>query len=491
MLVNWDNYPNYPTGGIYTWVKGLIDSMTEYDFLVANILTSPNVNEKYHVPNHVVKVIDMPMYGCYRYDEFYKDMNQKILLKILKTKDKVIKNQFIPLYKIFLTNILSEKCDILLVSDILYKIHEFFLEYDLKKCLEHPLVWKIFLDILNRDELYKHMSLNIAPSLLQIIQRILQIISIDIPKVDLIHCSQAWIPALVALVTKKKWNCPIIVTEHGVAARNLSLYYMTIFPDESSNNYLKLFSINISKIIFTTADIITPVCNANAVWEEILGANRSKIRVIYNGVDTNKFKPVKLSGEEYATRSYKKPTVVYIGRIEPLKDIANLIQSIHYIRNSIPDIQCLIYGSSDDFEYSFKLIEIIKALGLEKNVLFMGKTNQPEKIYNLGEVVVLSSIAEGFPFTVIEAMACGKAVVSTDVGGVREVLEGCGLLVRSRHPIELANSIIYLMKNTTIRTEMEDAALKRIRQFFTIELCIDRYKKLYEEIIEKQKLNRI
>jgi hypothetical protein len=133
MMVNWDNYPNIPTGGVYVWENDLIEAMKDYDFIIANFVSNPNVKEKYAVPPHVVKVINMPMWGCYRYQEFYKDRgDQNLFLKILRTKNKVIKNQFLPLYNKLLNNLISEKCDYSIVIDTIYDLHNLFLKYDSK-----------------------------------------------------------------------------------------------------------------------------------------------------------------------------------------------------------------------------------------------------------------------------------------------------------------------------------------------------------------------
>lgn len=113
----------------------------------------------------------------------------------------------------------------------------------------------------------------------------------------------------------------------------------------------------------------------------------------------------------------------------------------------------------------------------------MGGTKEPEKAYSAGDIVAISSIMEGFPFTVIEAMACGKAVVASDVGGVREALGDCGLLVRSRRPRELAKGIVRLLQDKELRQKFEKDSLIKINTEFTLEKCVQKFRDEYANVI--------
>jgi glycosyltransferase involved in cell wall biosynthesis len=472
LLVNWDCYPNCASGGVYTWTKILIDNMKSWQFIVVNQLSNPNCNGKYSVPSNVIKVIEMPIFGSNRYEEFYDD-GKSVIKKILCTTDKEIKQKFVPLYQEFIDTILSDDCNPNHLAKIIFKLHKFLITHDSKKCFEHRLTWQIFLKKILDDSLYSQMTLKEALTAFQLVQRNMQILSIEIPPVDIIHCSLAWIPSFIAVFVKMENNCPVIITEHGVAFRELLLYYNGYMHDEPSKIFWKVFSRNVVKTIYSIADIITPVCHANATWEQILGADPTKIKVIHNGVDTQRFKPLQ-------NQTPKQPTVVCVARIDVFKDIVCLIQAIKYVKESIPDIQCLIYGGSTDLEYSYRCIDTVANLHLKDTIKFMGGTKEPEKAYNSADVVVMSSITEGFPFAVIEAMACGKAIIASDVGGVREALQGCGILVRSRRPHELANSIVMLLNDKHMRTKFGIAAAKKVSDEFTLEQSINKFQKQYE-----------
>ena len=475
LLINWDCYPNLAYGGVYTWVKNLIDNMSDYEFIVVNELSNPNSNGKYVIASNVTKVIEVPIFGTFRYEEFC-DRNEFLLSRIIRTTEKVIKEQFIPLYKEFLIAVLSERCEPKRIADLVIKLHDFLRIYDPKKCLEHTLTWEIFVDYLNKDPIYNRMMLKEVLTAFQVIQKHIHLLSIEIPKVDIIHSALAWIPALIAVYAKKESNCSLIVTEHGVAFRDMLLYYNGYIYDDASRIFWKVFSNNIVRTMYSIADVIAPVCHSNRIWEESLGADKDKIKVIYNGINTSKFRPIDIQRED------KRPTIVCVSRIDILKDVACLIQAIKQVKMEIPEIQCLIYGGSIDLDYALKCLSMVKELQLEDSIKFMGLTKEPEKAFNSADVIAFSGISEGFPFTIIEAMACGKAIVASDVGGVGEALEGCGLLVRSRQPYDLAKGIVRLLKDKNLRRQYEVAAVKKVHDEFKLEKCVDRYRKEYEEL---------
>lgn len=476
LLINWDNYPNSSSGGVYAWAKQIVDNLSDTEFLVMNILSNPNVSGSYSIPKNVSKMMEVPLYGCQRYEEFCS--TSRFMQKVRGTDERFIRNQFLPLFGRFVIELISDTCNYGQMAKLVYQMHQLLAGHDVKKCVEHPLSFSTFTTSLSRDDLYRTIQMKEAVDLFQFIQRILQILSVDLPEVDLVHSSNAWIPALAGICAKAKYGCPMIATEHGVAFKDLLLYHQLFIHNEAYNILWKVLSSNIIKTIYQTSDIVAPVCEANATAAQMLDTSQAKIRVIYNGVDNEKFRPMeRRSGAS-------RPTIVFVGRIELLKDVLSLIQSISYVKQSIPNVLCLIYGSSTDVEYANTCLQMVRDLKLQDNVKFMGATKNPEQAYNAGDVVVLSSIREGFPYTVVEAMSCGKVVVSTDVGGVKEALENYGILVRSRHPYELASAMVRLLADEKTRKAMESAAIEQVNTKFTIQRAIDQYRNLYTELLD-------
>jgi polysaccharide biosynthesis protein PelF len=477
LMINWDSYPNISSGGIYSWEKALIDNMPDYEFIIFNLLSNSNANGKFTVPDQVKHVITIPLFGSNRYQEFY-DEKKSLLAKILRTRENLIENQFILLFRDFLVNAFSSSGEPIKLANSIFNIHKLMTKYDIKKCLEHPKTWDTFVQILLEDPLYKNITIRDAATIFQAIQRNMQLITVNIPRCDLVHCSLAWFPSFIAICAKMRYGCSIIVTEHGVAFRELLLNNSIIFYADAISIFWKVFSANIIKVIYSMADRIAPVCYFNKEWEEKLNADKLKIKIIYNGIDVSKFKPMSIKKEQH------RATVVYVGRITLVKGVVKLIQSIKYVKEAIPDILCLIYGTSTEIDLSNKCIQMVKELGLENNIQFMGGTKEPEKAYNLADIVVNFSAMEGFPFSVIEAMACGKVVVATDVGGVKEALEDCGLLLKSSsHPSEFANAIVKVLTDHKLRCKLEASALRRVKELFTIEKMLEQYRTEYWDLI--------
>ncbi|MDE1853681.1 MAG: GT4 family glycosyltransferase PelF [Thaumarchaeota archaeon] len=483
MLVNWDNYPNVASGGVYTWAKVLVDSLVDWDFVVFNQLSNANANAKYSVGSNVREVLEVPLFGTQRIEEFYYG-STPMIDKVGRSSQEVIENTFIPAFENFMTCLLADDGKPEEFIRMMMQMRRVLMLNDTKKLLEHERTWEAFMDHLRRDQLYRWMSIKEALVAFGLIQRGLQILSLEVPEVDLIQTSLAWWPSLIGVAAKQEQGVPMVVTEHGVAYRELMLYYNSLLYDEPSKLFWKVFSRNLVEVVYHSADKVAPVCKANAVWEEALGVPRQKIHVVYNGIDTSRFKPMEV-------KRPAGPTVVSVARVDPFKDTTTLIYAISGMRRKIPDVKCVLYGDGNSLEYSKRCLKAVREQGLEDCFTFAGGTKEPEKAYNVGDVVVFSSITEGFPFSVIEAMACGKAVVATEAGGVPEALEGCGVMVKSRDPATLADAVIKLLTDKELRETYAARALARAREKFSLATMVGEYRSIYSELTEPGRIRRM
>jgi glycosyltransferase involved in cell wall biosynthesis len=123
--------------------------------------------------------------------------------------------------------------------------------------------------------------------------------------------------------------------------------------------------------------------------------------------------------------------------------------------------------------------ELAGELGLGDAVTFEGRVQDSRMAFAAGQVAVLSSISEGFPYTVIEAMACGRPCVATDVGGVTEALGTTGLVVPPRRPDELARACLVLLRDVDLRRRLGSAARARVLELFTLDRALGEYREIY------------
>ncbi|NVK85823.1 MAG: glycosyltransferase, partial [Cytophagia bacterium] len=189
------------------------------------------------------------------------------------------------------------------------------------------------------------------------------------------------------------------------------------------------------------------------------------------------------------------PTVVAAARIFELKDVLTMIRSCAVVREKIPNVQYLVYGDKNAVpEYTKKCEDLIKELKLENNFFLKGFHSEPHLIFSEGDISILTSISEGFPFTVLESMSCGVPVVATDVGGVAEAIDAVsGFVCKPRDPKAIGERVIQLLTDQELRESMSRKGRQRVIDNFTLDIFIDAYERVYEEVYtgHKQKLKEL
>jgi glycosyltransferase involved in cell wall biosynthesis len=179
-----------------------------------------------------------------------------------------------------------------------------------------------------------------------------------------------------------------------------------------------------------------------------------------------------------------EPTVVWVGRIDPLKDLHTLIRAFELVRARVPAARLRLAGPVPPTgrEYADSCHKLVAQLGLYDAVTFVGPVSSSREAYATGNVVALSSISEGMPYTVIEAMMCGRATVSTDVGGVAETVGEAGLVVPPGDPAAFADACVELLRDPVRRTCLARAARERALAHFTLDQMLAAYDHLYVDV---------
>lgn len=206
---------------------------------------------------------------------------------------------------------------------------------------------------------------------------------------------------------------------------------------------------------------------------------KDKIIVIPVGVDTEKFKPMDKEEvrEEYGFKKSEK-IILYVGRLEKEKRLDLLIESFKEVKNKIEDAKLVLVGDGREKE---KLEKIVKELDL-RGITFLGVVNHDKlpRIMNCADVFVLISCYEGMPTVVLESLACGIPVVSTDVGDVHKVVKngGTGYLIDEENLDDISTMIISILKGNN--TFKEDCV--NIAQMYSWDKISKRIIEVYDEI---------
>lgn len=215
----------------------------------------------------------------------------------------------------------------------------------------------------------------------------------------------------------------------------------------------------------------------------------AKTTVLCNPVDSKEFFPgekLKEYMQEFNIRESDK-VIGTVGNISPQKGYEYFLVAAKTIKEAFPNSKFLIVGEKVGTreKYFQKLQGLVTAFDLRDDVVFAGFRSDVPRILNLLDVFVLSSINEGTPNSILEAMSCGKPVVATRVGGVSELVidQETGILIRPKDTQSLANEVINLLNNPDRAKEMGIKGRERVVEFFDIDKCVEKTKKIYHEII--------
>ncbi|MCX6813775.1 MAG: glycosyltransferase, partial [Candidatus Azambacteria bacterium] len=206
--------------------------------------------------------------------------------------------------------------------------------------------------------------------------------------------------------------------------------------------------------------------------------------VISNGVDTGEFKKTdtKIFFDKFKL-STKDKKIFYVGRLHPEKSIETLIKSVPHIMKRQPDAHVYIAGFGHQ---DIKLKELTAKLNLAKNVTFLGKISEEDKImaYNACDVFVLPSLAELEGMAVLEAMSCGKPIIvaNSENSASTYFVDQNGFLFEPQNEKDLANKIIDVLSDENALNRMGKISFQKSRQY-DINESVSKLENLYYSIL--------
>lgn len=265
-------------------------------------------------------------------------------------------------------------------------------------------------------------------------------------------------------------------------SKNIASCHNNLSNHYASAIHLKRIMCPLIKKFYPYADRIVAV--SQGVADDLIQnfhINPNKIRVIYNPIVNA---DLILKAQEDIQHSWFEnndaPIILGVGRLTKQKDFPTLIRAFSLILQQIP-AKLIILGEGED---RGRLEYLIKELKLENDVSLLGFVENPYAYMQRSDVFVLSSRWEGFGNVLVEAMACGCPVVSTNCpSGPAEILGNgeYGILVPVGDVEKMAKSIIKILTNKELREELSNKALKRAKEFH-VEKAVEKYLQIFSEV---------
>lgn len=219
------------------------------------------------------------------------------------------------------------------------------------------------------------------------------------------------------------------------------------------------------------------------------GGDRSKSRVLYNGVDINVFRPQPTDNGRRKELSIPEgaKVVTHIGRIDPNKGQHIVAYAAADVIKSIPYAHFLLVGDVNATKfnsYRKQLMRILKEKGLLERVVLAGRQDNIHEIINLSDVIVLPSAYEAHPAAICEASSCGKPVVASRVGGLSEMVKDgeTGYLIPPQDVEALADSLIRILSDEVSATNMGMAGRRYMLERFDIDKSTYELAWIYEDL---------
>ncbi|MFC7882675.1 GT4 family glycosyltransferase PelF [Streptomyces sp. NPDC057376] len=461
-LLTEGTYP-HSHGGVSVWCDQLVTGMPDLDFDVVAVTGTGREPLVWDVPAHVGRVVSVPMWGAAPQGRAPRGRRAGRLAAD---------------YERFVTALLDPRAEHGF-APALYRLARAAADGALSPFLRGDRAISVLTAVWNRPGLpvrEARPTLHDAVTATALLEHALRPLAAPYPEQGVAHAVSGGVAVLPGLAGLERHGVPLLLTEHGVYLRERYLGYRTAPYRWPVKALLLGFFRLLAEETYRRAALITPGNRYNRLWEEQGGAAPQSIRTVYNGVDPAAFPP---AGPEPA-----RPVLSWAGRVDPIKDLETLIRAFALVRAELPDARLRLFGGTPrgGEAYRERCEALAAELGHGDAVAFEGRVEDIKDAYAAGNVVMLSSISEGFPFTLIEAMSCGRATVSTDVGGVREAVGGAGLVVPPRDPAAMAAAALELLRDAGRRRAMGEAARLRVIEQFTLRQTIDTFRSIYLEL---------
>jgi teichuronic acid biosynthesis glycosyltransferase TuaC len=290
---------------------------------------------------------------------------------------------------------------------------------------------------------------------------------------EIMHAHRATPDGFMGLMLRDRFGLPLLVSLRG--------------SDINVRPFLNKGSYRMTKKVISEADRIAAVSEALRAKAETIGSPKLEISVLYNGCDIDKFafdSVVRSSIRKKLGIPGQSLVFIFVGHIIRKKGVFDLVQAFGSFNRKQLDSYLVILGDGKEKKI---LVREISKNEMHRKILIVG-TRRHDEIpawLSMADILVLPSMSEGLPNVILEAMACERAVISTTVGGIPEVIEDgkSGILVAPKNHIALAEAMEKLARDRELRHKVGNAGRAIVIEKFSQDKNIRMLLRLYESML--------
>ncbi len=288
-------------------------------------------------------------------------------------------------------------------------------------------------------------------------------------KLDLLHVHYAVPHAICAYLAKQMVgeDLKIVTTLHGTD--------ITVLGHDPSLSELIKFGIEKS-------DSVTAVSRSLIEQTKVLLGTEKDIDCVYNFIDEGVYKRKHNLDlrKEYGIKSDDK-VLIHVSNFRSVKRVPDVVKTFHKVREQLP-AKLLLIGDGPELTVACRMS---KDLGLQDDVLILGKQENIAELFSISDVKLLLSEKESFGLVLLEAMACGVPVIGTNIGGIPEVIdEGVtGYICEIGNIDQIASKTLKILQNDELRTRMSRNAVKHVHQNFHSKMILNDYLEVYAKTL--------
>ena len=296
---------------------------------------------------------------------------------------------------------------------------------------------------------------------------------------DLVHCHGAR-ANFNALYLRRRVDVPMVTTLHSDYLLDFKDNFIKDKVFTALNQYaLKRFNNYIA---------ITERFKAMLVER---GFSEDDIFVTYNGIDMKKSEPAvdkeaflaRYGLEKYSDRML----FVIAARLDMVKDHMSLLKAVALNKEALSRAHILIAGRGPERE---KLMAYVEEEGIEDLVSFLGQVSDPFSLYEAGDVNMLTSISESFPYALLEGAKTKLPFIATDVGGIREMAGPYGILFQAKDAEGLGEKMVYALHHPEEMKERGEGLYDYVNEHFSQEAMAESHVEIYEKILQRSQNDR-